>query len=394
MATRIFILFLTAFGLSSAARADAPIQLGDKQRVTDLYSFPNNCNSVCNRPWTLEQTVEHYLNDSLRREGFADAKAVVGLDGGTYVAKLMGSVPPGFIQRYEQFLALGDTALAAARAFNATGKWHYDWRFLLPLGLPMLNNRSLEVMDFPPLTLVLETQDYLDSATTRRWTSLLGENGIPKNEYDLYGAILDVVPVAALANDGKRLDDSGIYSGPFDNYGLPMLALWTQSEAGPQSKPVMALGAPMRAWFKRNFNVTLGILDVKQLSLPGGRTASVMGTNHPSYFFYAANMYTTGPDKDEKNFALGMEVMKQDIVAACWQAEMGKAPASDPVNMKSTCTARWTGKDQQLCVLVEMQAYRKSEEEAKQFCASRAFPSPFTPTAEQMKQVESEFVAQ
>jgi hypothetical protein len=89
----------------------------------------------------------------------------------------------------------------------------------------------LEVMDFPPLTLVLETQDYLDSATTRRWTSLLGENGIPKNEYDLYGAILDVVPVAALANDGKRLDDSGIYNGPFDNYGLPMLALWTPSEA-------------------------------------------------------------------------------------------------------------------------------------------------------------------
>jgi hypothetical protein len=85
---------------------------------------------------------------------------VVGLDGGTYVAKLMGSVPPGFVQRYEQFLALGDAALAAARAFNATGKWHCDWRFLLPLGLPMLNNRSLEVMDFPPLTLVLETQGY------------------------------------------------------------------------------------------------------------------------------------------------------------------------------------------------------------------------------------------
>ena len=69
MATRIFILFLAAFGLSRAARADATIQLGDKQRVTDLYSFPNNCNSVCYRPWTLEQTVEHYLNDSLRREG-------------------------------------------------------------------------------------------------------------------------------------------------------------------------------------------------------------------------------------------------------------------------------------------------------------------------------------
>ena len=103
----------------------------------------------------------------------------------------------------------------------------------------------------------------------------------------------------------------------------------------------MALGAPIRAWFKRLFKVTLGILDVKQITLSDGRTANVMGTNHPSYFFYAANKYTDGPDKDEKNFALGLEVMKQDIVAACWQAEMGKSPDSDPVNVKATCTARW-----------------------------------------------------
>ncbi|MDL2409179.1 hypothetical protein PY650_26805 [Rhizobium calliandrae] len=376
-----------------AAAAENEIQLGDAQRITDLYSFPNNCSNVCYRSWSLEHTVEHYLNDSLRRDGFSSTTATVSMENGSYIAKLTGPEPIGFVDRYEAFLGLGDVALALARGFNSAGKWRYDWRFLLPLGLPMLNNRSLEVMDFPPLTLVLEKQDYLNSNTTNRWTSLLGENGIPKSDYELYGAILDVVPVAAPAGDGQRLDESGIYNGTFDTYGVPLLNLWTKTANAPEAKPIMALGSPMRSWFKRLFNVNLGILDVKQIKLPDGRTANIMGTNHPSYFFYAANKFTDGPDKDEKNFALGLEVMKQDIVAACWQAEMGKAPASDPMAMKATCTARWAGADKRLCVLVEMQAYRKTEDEATQFCEQRTFPSPFTPSRAELNNVEAEFNA-
>jgi len=60
---------------TEAASADVTIRLGDRRRVTDLYSFPNNCSSVCYRPWSIEQTVEHYLNDSLRRDGFATCGA-------------------------------------------------------------------------------------------------------------------------------------------------------------------------------------------------------------------------------------------------------------------------------------------------------------------------------
>jgi hypothetical protein len=387
--TLLFCAFTTHTAI--AVSADAKLSLGDKQRVTDLYSFPNNCSTVCYRPWTLEQTAEHYLNTSLRRDGFTNTQASVYVDNGIYFAKLSGSVPTGFIQRYEQFLALGDTALTSARAFHGLGKWRYDWRFILPLGLPMLNNRTLEVMDFPPLTLLLETQDYLRSNTTNRWTTLLGENGVPMNEYDLYGAILDIVPVAAPAGDGKKLEESGIYDGSFDGYAIPLLALWTSGATPSDSKPIMALGAPIRTWFKRNFNLTLGVLDVKKVSLPDGRISPVMGTNHPSYFFYAANKYTNGPDKDEKNFALGMEVMKQDIVAACWQVEMGKAPSFDPVEMKEKCVSRWTGKDKSLCVLVEMQAYKKSEEDAKAACDSRIFTNQFIPSKQQLKEFENEF---
>jgi len=48
---------------TEAASADVTIRLGDRRRVTDLYSFPNNCSSVCYRPWSIEQTVE-------RRDGY------------------------------------------------------------------------------------------------------------------------------------------------------------------------------------------------------------------------------------------------------------------------------------------------------------------------------------
>lgn len=389
---RISIFCFLAVCAADLAHSDADLRLGERQRVTGLFSFPNNCSTVCYRPWTLEQTLEHYLNSSLRRDGYTDTSASVYLDDGVYFARFIGPEPTGFAARYEEFLKLGDAALALARQFNALGKWRYDWRFMLPLGLPMFNNRTLEVMDFPPLTLLLETQDYLLSNTTNRWTALLRENGISEGEYERYGAILDIVPVAAPAGDGKRLETAGIYDGHFDSYAIPLLSLWTKGSSPSEAKPVMALGAPIRNWFKRNFDLTLGILDVRPLALPDGRTVPVMGSNHPSYFFYAANKYTSGPDKEEKNFALGLEVMKEDLVAACWQAEMGKCPASEPAEMKAKCIARWEGKDKRLCVLVEMQAYGKTEEESKQICDSRSFPSPFAPTMEQLREAEADFI--
>ena len=50
-------LALTAAALSATAQADVEVDLGSPQRVTQLFAYPNNCNVICYRNWTLEETV-------------------------------------------------------------------------------------------------------------------------------------------------------------------------------------------------------------------------------------------------------------------------------------------------------------------------------------------------
>ena len=88
------------------------------------------------------------------------------------------------------------------------------------------------------------------------------------------------------------------------------------------------------------------------------------------------------------NFAFGLEVMKQDIVAACWQAEMGKNLEADPKAIKQNCVSRWSNKERDLCSLVEIQAYKKSPAEAESICQTRKFDSKFVPSAREMRELE------
>ena len=48
-------LTLAALTLSAAAHADIGLKLGSTERVTRLFAYPNNCNVICFRNWTLEQ---------------------------------------------------------------------------------------------------------------------------------------------------------------------------------------------------------------------------------------------------------------------------------------------------------------------------------------------------
>jgi hypothetical protein len=81
----------------------------------------------------------------------------------------------------------------------------------------------------------------------------------------------------------------------------------------------------------------------------------VLASNHPSFFFYVVKQYTTGPDKEWKNFMAGLITMRQDIVAACWQVEMGENPAADPAATLTAAQARWKNQDAQVKGLVVTQ---------------------------------------
>jgi len=289
--------------------------------------------------------------------------------------------------RYEGFFTLGLEGFALCGDFQKTGKWSAKWKFLLPLGLPLEVGNAVEIMDFPPLSLI-KKQDYLNSKTTNRWWELLQLNGVAPVDLARYSCIVDIVPVAAPASDGKALDLSGIYEGPFDDYSLALLELFSDRSNSNRRRPLMALGAPIRKWIQRLWSQSLGILDVSTLKLPSGEAAPVIASNHPSFFFYAASAYDEQPDADAKNLAAGLEVMKQDIVAAAWHAELGTRPDTDPAQALAASKAKWATRDAELIELVHKQAgIPKVLEPMVLIEKARAF----RPSAAELAELEQQF---
>jgi len=330
-------LTLAALTLSAAAHADVDLKLGSTERVTRLFAYPNNCSVICFRNWTLEQTVAHYLSQSVQRDGYTNAKVLVKNDNDQLYAEISG-VPKGYDKPLTALLDAGDLAYKGASKLNADGKWAYSWYLFLPLGMALENRKSVELLHFPPDYSLTQAQDYLRSNTTDRWAALLTDNGIPADQTPAYQTIIDIAPIAAPASAGKDLE--GVYDY-FKDYQTTMVRQVSQN-AGGAVLPMVAFGAPVRNWIKQQYGATVNVLGLATISPSTGVNVPVLGSNHPSYIWYAAdpNNYT-GDDAQAKADAAGLKVMGQDLSAACWQAGMGSKPGTDPKTLLNSCTQTW-----------------------------------------------------
>jgi hypothetical protein len=336
--------------------------LGDQTRVTDLFSYPN-CLQNCPSQQTLAQTVTHYLQQSLTRDQLTDAKVIVRQNKGIYTATFSGSAAKTYPSAVTNLLNAGDLAFAGAQKLQADGKWASDWRFFLPLGLALTNNPTIELLHFPP-DYSLTGQDYLNAKTTERWGGLLQTNGVASAATDGYQAIVDIAPIAAPSDAGSEIQKADPYPY-FTSYISTLLHSWASTASGG-AKPMVAFGSPVRDWLKSTLGVSLNVDQAGTVSIPGGPSqVPVIGSNHPSMIYYAAY----NDDKSE-NFNNGMKVMRQDLIAACWQASMGKAPSQDPQKVQQSCTTQWTNDTYDVCQLLETTIYGKSAQQAAQICAS------------------------
>jgi hypothetical protein len=311
------------------------LDLGDSQRVSRLFAYPNNCSVICYRDWTLEQTVEHYLQQSLTRDGYPEARVQVTREGERIRAHFAGT-PADYGQPLLQLLDAGDLAYQGASQLNRDGKWQYNWYFFLPLGMALDNRKSVELLHFPPDYSLTQAQDYLRSSTTDRWAALLSYNGIRPEHTPGYQTIVDIAPIAAPASAGSTLE--GVYSY-FNTYQRQMVS---ELSAGPAnaSLPMVAFGSPVRSWIQQQYGVPLPVLGLGQIDAAPGRQVSVLGANHPSYIWYAADPANNHGSEDAAN-AAGLKVMAQDLSAACWQAGMGQQPTADPAQTLNACTTKW-----------------------------------------------------
>ena len=330
-------LTLAALTLSAAAHADVDLKLGSTERVTRLFAYPNNCSVICFRNWTLEQTVAHYLSQSVQRDGYTNAKVLVKNDNDQLYAEISG-VPQGYDKPLTALLDAGDLAYTGASKLNADGKWAYSWYLFLPLGMTLENRKSVELLHFPPDYSLTQAQDYLRSNTTDRWAALLTDNGIPADQTPAYQTIIDIAPIAAPASAGKDLE--GVYDY-FKDYQTTMVKQVSQNASGAVL-PMVAFGAPVRNWIKQQYGASVNVLGLATISPSAGVNVPVLGSNHPSYIWYAADPSNyTGDDAQAKADAAGLKVMGQDLSAACWQAGMGSKPGTDPKTLLNSCTQTW-----------------------------------------------------
>ena len=363
---------LAALTLSAAAHADIGLKLGSTERVTRLFAYPNNCNVICFRNWTLEQTVEHYLTQSVQRDGYSAAKVLVKTDNNQLYAEITG-VPRSYEKPLAALLDAGDLAYTGASKLNADGKWAYSWYLFLPLGMALENRKSIELLHFPPDYSLTQAQDYLRSATTDRWATLLTVNGIPADQTPGYQTIIDIAPIAAPSNAGKDLE--GVYDY-FKDYQTTMVKQLSQNASGA-ALPMVAFGAPVRNWIKQQYGPTVNVLGLVSISPSDGVKVPVLGSNHPSYIWYAADPESyTGKDAQAKADAAGLKVMGQDLSAACWQAAMGRQPDTNPDIELRSCTQTWqVAQAEKTCELFYTSIRNLTPENAVAKCATATIKS-------------------
>ncbi|SDX74157.1 hypothetical protein [Pseudomonas sp. NFACC08-1] len=369
--SKLAVLSFAALAFSAAAHAtDIDVQLGSTERVTRLFAYPNNCNVICFRDWTLEQTVEHYLTQSVQRDGYGTAKVHVKIDNDKVYASISG-VPKSYGQPLKALLDAGDLAYNSASKLNSDKKWSYNWYLFLPLGMALENRKSVELLHFPPDYSLTQAQDYLESATTDRWATLLTVNGIAVEQTPAYQTIIDIAPIAAPSNAGSTLE--GLYSY-FNDYQTTMVTQVTQTASGA-ALPMVAFGAPVRNWIKAQYGQTVNVLSLATITTGSGVKVPVLGSNHPSYIWYAADKDNYDGD-EAKADAAGLKVMGQDLSAACWQAGMGSKPGTDPNTLLNQCTQTWqVTQKEKTCELFYTSVRKLSEEDAAKKCETPAIKS-------------------
>jgi hypothetical protein len=144
--------------------------------------------------------------------------------------------------------------------------------------------------------------------------------------------------------------------------------------------PMVAFGAPVRNWIKQQYGPTVNVLGLATISPSEGVKVPVLGSNHPSYIWYAANPDSYGGDDAQVQAdAAGLKIMGQDLSAACWQAGMGSKPESDPNVQLKSCTQIWqVARKEKTCELFYTSIRNLTPEQAVAKCATTPIKSQLT----------------
>jgi hypothetical protein len=397
--------------------ADVSYLLGSEERLRQLYPDASWLPPELAAGYSdLGETIRRFTVQSLQRDGVVNPVVRVTFTGDEGQRQVRISVRPvnATTRRYATVhptwmdSAHAEAGLRSVQAcqktLNPTRCWDpkpvdgKPWAFYLPLGLPMVTQRTVLFLDYPPLP-ALTGQDYLHNFTMCRWGRVMGAAGAANPLQ--YETLLDSRPIAAPGSgvDALMPDPAFWFDGGNDlvagsPYLGPMLSLMVapQNAAARLTRPVAVFGTPARqAWatmigLPRVDVLQTGITQLNDADSPGGKARQNtpwIATNHPdvtSYNCCPGDSSPTCADKRSGSISDALIRSEQtDFVAACWLQQMsGSKPPSASAAL-AACQQRWIDPKapadrQSLCVQAKLdnnnpQAACKSYQDAWNYCA-------------------------
>ncbi len=335
------------------------IPLGSADRLTKLYSFPNSPDLN----WTLVETVKHWFAMTLQRDGLTGKGATldVGVASDGYVLLLDGPVTiqsqlQQYAVRLTQFLINGENALNNEVAkVVADGKWnpspdpepYHPWRFFLPHGMAMLNQKAVLFFHYPPIRLLETNQDYLDDPVPVRCEELLTANGVSNSDLPLFNTVMDATPIGAEDDQGSKPGgdpDWGLIPiNYFHDYQMAQvkLLLNTSPVNADFTVPIVIYGAHPLATFNDIYRTNLSNNKVTLTEIIPGKKTAVMASTHPYVFYGTAQGFDKIGSGKLVNPKGATTQMIKDLVVARWLKLMSDDPAQNPQTALSDSQTFW-----------------------------------------------------
>jgi hypothetical protein len=363
------------------------VPLGTEDSIKRLFSYPPSEAIALSGKQQLTETVKHYIDSSLKRDSYP-ASASVQSKNGQIVAQFSDPASQAaYAKVLPAFLAAGNTGYQ--NSVKVSAQWQYNWRFFLPLGLPMVNHLTVQLMHYPPDYVLERDQDYLGAKTTEHWGRLLEENGAAAKDLDRYQAIVDMAPIAAPALDGSLVQPVAIQYGDYVKQLLKVLL-------PDGNRPMVAFGGIVHTWVEQQnvhfSNVMYGTAQdgsvrdnfhCGTLEIAAGRSVKMLEANHPSRILAQRNHLKANPSNPDAGLGSLIWIMHDDLIAARWQVEMAKNAASlDPGTVLQKCKDYWDAPEnhQKIADLVH-------EIVLKPHAAAEGLPEPAPMKAEVLEQV-------
>lgn len=362
------------------------IDLGTASRLTPLYSYPN----FPGDKRSLAQTIEHWFGMTLVRDGLAGATATVRVQGSEYFLDLAGADALAssfalYARRLPQFLKNGEDALNnVVPQLKQQNKWdpcpdksagsYHPWRFFLPHGMAMLNQKALLFFHYPPIRLLDVNQDYLDDPVPVRCEELLAANGVTSASPDnlatgdimLFNTVMDATPIGAEDDQGSKnpvqCKADGCPATAYDpTFGLiPIQYFHDYQKAqvqlllnvSPNKKgftvPIVVYGAHPLQTFNDLYGCKLKNYAPAVVEIIPGLKTPVLASSHPYVFYGEAQ----GFDKigsgvmPASNVKAATAQMQADLAVAGWLKAMSDDPSQDVAAVWKAMQGKWSSAQQ------------------------------------------------